>query len=138
MQPACDRLWSRVIDEKTKISLLQMYCLGRECHAYPSLLEFPLDFVINFLLGVHVCQIFAILDIEYYFKNQAKVTKCLEVHPVQVCIFNFLEYPPNNCIDFLKLLKEINAIVGRIFKKVKNADLDRVHFKAFGDFSLIF
>ncbi|MBS3109134.1 mechanosensitive ion channel family protein [Candidatus Woesearchaeota archaeon] len=38
----------------------------------------------------------------------------------------------------LKQLKEINAIVGRIFKKVKNADLDRVHFKAFGDFSLIF
>jgi len=33
-------------------------------------------------------------------------------------------------------LKLINTIVENIFKKVKLADLDRVHFKSFGDFSL--
>jgi len=33
-------------------------------------------------------------------------------------------------------LKKIVGIIGNIFKKVKNADLDRVHFKKFGDFSL--
>lgn len=33
-------------------------------------------------------------------------------------------------------LKKINKIVEKILKEVKNADLDRVHFKTFGDFSL--
>jgi small-conductance mechanosensitive channel len=35
-----------------------------------------------------------------------------------------------------KKLNKIKKIVDEIFKKVKNADLDRVHFKEFGDFSL--
>jgi small-conductance mechanosensitive channel len=33
-------------------------------------------------------------------------------------------------------LKKIKGIVKKIFEKVNNADLDRVHFKQFGDFSL--
>ncbi|MBN2459611.1 mechanosensitive ion channel family protein [Candidatus Woesearchaeota archaeon] len=33
-------------------------------------------------------------------------------------------------------LKKIKGIVGKIFESMKGADLDRVHFKQFGDFSL--
>jgi small-conductance mechanosensitive channel len=33
-------------------------------------------------------------------------------------------------------MKKINKIVEAIFKKIEGADLDRVHFKEFGDFSL--
>jgi small-conductance mechanosensitive channel len=36
----------------------------------------------------------------------------------------------------IKKLNKIKEIVKHIFEKVENADLDRVHFKAFGDFSL--
>jgi len=36
----------------------------------------------------------------------------------------------------LKKLKKINNIIKDIFKNVKNARLDRIHFKEFGDFSL--
>lgn len=36
----------------------------------------------------------------------------------------------------MKKLNKIKDIVINIFEKVENADLDRVHFKAFGDFSL--
>ncbi|MBN2454803.1 mechanosensitive ion channel family protein [Candidatus Woesearchaeota archaeon] len=36
----------------------------------------------------------------------------------------------------VKKMKKIPAMVGEIFKKVKLADLDRVHFKEYGDFSL--
>jgi len=36
----------------------------------------------------------------------------------------------------LEKLKKINEIVKKIVKGAKNADLDRVHFKEFGDFSL--
>ncbi|HZX44056.1 MAG TPA: mechanosensitive ion channel family protein [Candidatus Nanoarchaeia archaeon] len=35
-------------------------------------------------------------------------------------------------------LKKIPEIVKEVFEKLKNADLDRVHFKEFGDFSLNF
>ncbi len=35
-----------------------------------------------------------------------------------------------------KKMKKINDIVKKIFKKVNGADLDRCHFKEFGDFSL--
>jgi len=38
----------------------------------------------------------------------------------------------------LKKLEKILEIVNEIFKKIKIADLDRVHFKQFGDFSLNF
>ena len=38
----------------------------------------------------------------------------------------------------LKQLKKIPAFVKEILDKVKNAELNRVHFKAFGDFSLNF
>jgi len=38
----------------------------------------------------------------------------------------------------LKKLEKILEIVKEIFKKIKIADLDRVHFKQFGDFSLNF
>jgi len=38
----------------------------------------------------------------------------------------------------LKKLKKILEIVKEIFKKIEGADLDRVHFKQFGDFSLNF
>ena len=36
----------------------------------------------------------------------------------------------------LKKLREINDAIRRIFRKIKLADLDRVHFKEFGNFSL--
>ncbi|MBU2523193.1 MAG: mechanosensitive ion channel family protein [Nanoarchaeota archaeon] len=39
--------------------------------------------------------------------------------------------------DTLKL-KRINQLIKDIFKKIELADLDRVHFKEFGDFSLIY
>ncbi len=35
-----------------------------------------------------------------------------------------------------KKLKKINEIVKNVIEKIKDADLDRVHFKEFGDFSL--
>lgn len=35
-------------------------------------------------------------------------------------------------------LKKINEIIGKIFKKVNLADLDRVHFKKFGDSALLY
>ena len=38
----------------------------------------------------------------------------------------------------LKQLKKISSIVKEILDKIKIADLDRVHFKQFGDFSLNF
>ena len=37
-----------------------------------------------------------------------------------------------------KKLKKINSIVDSIFKKLKDVELDRVHFKSFGDSSLVF
>lgn len=47
-------------------------------------------------------------------------------------VFNFgVEYGTS-----LKKLKEINDVIMGIFKKIKLADLDRVHFKEFGNFSL--
>ncbi|MCF7872433.1 mechanosensitive ion channel family protein [Candidatus Woesearchaeota archaeon] len=36
----------------------------------------------------------------------------------------------------VKKLEKIPLIIKEIFKKVQNADLDRVHFKSYGDFSL--
>lgn len=38
----------------------------------------------------------------------------------------------------LAKLEKINAIVKKIFSKIKLAELDRVHFKNYGDFSLIY
>ena len=38
----------------------------------------------------------------------------------------------------LKKLKKIPSIVGKILKEAKNAELDRVHFKSFGDFALLY
>ena len=38
----------------------------------------------------------------------------------------------------IKKQKKILEIVNSIFKKIKEADLDRVHFKSFGDSSLIY
>jgi small-conductance mechanosensitive channel len=38
----------------------------------------------------------------------------------------------------IKKLKKIPKIVEKIFKKLELAELDRVHFKSFGDFSLIY
>ncbi|MEM3374088.1 MAG: mechanosensitive ion channel family protein [Candidatus Woesearchaeota archaeon] len=35
-------------------------------------------------------------------------------------------------------IKKIKKIINDIFKKIDNAELDRAHFKTFGDFSLIF
>lgn len=36
----------------------------------------------------------------------------------------------------VKKLKKINELIKKVVKETRNADLDRVHFKAFGDFSL--
>ncbi len=38
----------------------------------------------------------------------------------------------------VKKLRKINSIIRDILGKIKNTDLDRVHFKNFGDFSLVY